>query len=1152
MPEPNYCALLDKIVEFRAGPLQGKPSDRTLAAAVGGSPTKIGYWLRGERFPQEIDPLLRLIRAVRTQAVTIRAHETPDGVVVLDERLWRRAYADEAHRRAEGTQTAVEVAQARIVLAQMRPGRPLADVTDPFQLEVHRAISSSEADLPVLPEYVEREHDRILAEVVNRATDGQSRIAVLVGGSATGKTRTLWEALGHLRERSGAWRVWHPIEPTRPDAVLNQLANVGAHTVIWLNEAQEYLSPDGLGEKVAASLRSVLHDPSRAPVLVLATLWPDHWNTLTTRTRRDPHSQARELLDGHQIRLPDAFTDKDLAALAELAGRDSRLEEAGGGAHRGQIVQYLAGVPVLMDRYHTARSATRALIDAAMDARRLGAGPNIPLAWLAKAAPGYLDDTEWNATSDDWLAQSLEYVTQDCNGIPGILTPVKDARLRNQRTRRPAADTGLVSEPIGRDTQGPQFQLADYVAQYGRRHRTNQIPPVDFWTAAASHAHHTDLNSLGDAAWDRGLYRDSAQLHKHATAYGNPHAATSLVVRLRDLHPDDPRPALWAAEHLPLDDPQAVARLLYALREARAKEQAGVLAVRAAAHVALDDPDVVVELLRALSITGTDGSAEGLLARDPAAHVSLDDPGAVTRLLSELARRRPFDDGQAGVLAGRAAAHVALDDPDVVAELLRALQSMRAGNWDDVLLVRSPAAHVSLDDARAVARLLFALGDVRANEHTGHLATRAATHTTLDSPAALFVLLDAMREVGARNDAHVLAARVAAHVTLDDPDVVADLLEALRNPWAAQHARALMAREPATHVALDNPAGLRRLMDALREAGAGEQADALAARAVEHVNFDDPAGLNRLMDALREAGAGEQADALATKAAAHVALDDPGAVARLLEALHKAQAGEQTRTLLARDPTAHIGLTNPGAVYSLMQALRAAGAGEEADALAARAAAHVILEDPYAVAGLLSALEESGAAAAADVLAARAATHVSLDDHYAVAMLLKALRKAGNGEHADTLLARDPTARLAFDDPGAVATLLNALRRAGAGELASALATRAAAHVTLDNPGAVAMLLNTFWLAGAGEEVGVLAERVVAHVAPDNLTAVTTLLDALRSAGASEQAGALARGLPAAGRFAQFCQIISRSEEFRFGREPDGSAVEMWAWEDLD
>ena len=164
-------------------------------------------------------------------------------------------------------------------------GRPLAEVTDPFALEVHRPVQPEDAPpgLPVLPPYVPREHDEVLGQVVAAAADGRSGIAVLVGGSSTGKTRACWEALALLRDRDPAWRLWHPIDPSRPDAALAELAGVRPRTVVWLNEAQFYLDPAGagLGERVAAGLRELLRDPARGPVLVLATLWPEFWDSLT-------------------------------------------------------------------------------------------------------------------------------------------------------------------------------------------------------------------------------------------------------------------------------------------------------------------------------------------------------------------------------------------------------------------------------------------------------------------------------------------------------------------------------------------------------------------------------------------------------------------------------------------------------------------------------------------------------------------------------------------------------------------------------------------------------------------------------------------------------------------------------------------------------
>src|SRR4051794_20292522 len=76
-------------------------------------------------------------------------------------------------------------------------GRPINELTDPFELEVHRAIEAPghNSSLPLLPPYVPRAHDVRLRDVVGVAAAGASRMVALVGGSSTGKTRACWEAI---------------------------------------------------------------------------------------------------------------------------------------------------------------------------------------------------------------------------------------------------------------------------------------------------------------------------------------------------------------------------------------------------------------------------------------------------------------------------------------------------------------------------------------------------------------------------------------------------------------------------------------------------------------------------------------------------------------------------------------------------------------------------------------------------------------------------------------------------------------------------------------------------------------------------------------------------------------------------------------------
>ncbi|MDQ1052061.1 hypothetical protein [Streptomyces sp. V4I2] len=996
-------------------------------------------------------------------------------------------------------------------------GRPISDLRDDVRLVldrglgIHPALDTEGARdrFGILPDYVPRDHDARLRTVVDAAVAGHSGIAVLVGGSSTGKTRALWEAVATLPD---GWRLWHPLTPTAPDAALAALPDIAPKTVVWLNEAQHYLAPDPLGEQVAAGLRKLLTDPSRAPVLILGTLWLEHWDTLTTRDR---HPGARALLGGHKIDVPKAFTPADLAALDATGDADPRLTHAAQHACDAQVTQYLAGVPYLIDRYHAAEGATLALTHAAMDARRLGAGLHIPLDWLADAAPGYLTDTEYHMLDGDWLSKALAYVITPCNGIPGILTAVTTSRPRNQRTSRRPAASSVLADRRAPSQQGPRYLLADYLDQHGRRHRAEKIPPIDFWSAASTHAHPADLTTIARAAWARGLYRDATQLHKRATTQGDSNAASTLVYHLHTLHPADHRPAAWAAAHVALDNPYAVIRLLVELREAGAHEQIRVLAERAAAQVALDDSRAVARLLEGMREAGAHEQIR-VLAERAAAQVALDDSQGVVRLLVELREAGAHE--QIRVLAERAAAQVALDDPAAVAEILEGLQVVVAGEQIAALLARGPAAHVVLDDPAAVAEMLEGLQVVAAKEQiTALLARDPAANVLCHNPRPLGRLLEALHEVGAQEQVTVLAERAATDVLLDDPGDVA------------------------------------RLLDGLWEVGAQEQVTVLAERAAAGVLLDDPGDVTRLLAELHEVGAQEQATLLAERDAARDALNESYAVAEILNELQQGQTWEQIAALLDRDPAAHVVLTDLYAVALLLEELREFGAQAQVAALIEGAAADEVVDDVRAVVRLLEGLRQAGAQEHATALPERAASCLFFGATYTVGNILDRLREAGLQEHATALPERAASC-LFFGATYTVGNILDRLREAGLQEQVAALLDwNPAAQVVLEHPHAVARLLDWLREGGMHEQVAAFLDRNPgAQVALGHPQAVTKLLNALQGAGAHEQCTVLTERLPAAGQFDLFIDLGGNRQEFRFGREPNGLAAPSWTWDDLE
>ena len=960
-------------------------------------------------------------------------------------------------------------------------GRLLAEVRDPFALEVHRPVQPDDPlpglpGLPDLPAYVPRRHDAKLAAVVRAAAGGSSGIATLVGGSSAGKTRACWEALEPLRQ-AGGWRLWHPRDPGRPEATLRELPEVGPRTVVWLNEAQEYLSGND-GERVAAGLRTLLADPARAPALVLGTLWPEHHASLT----RNPAAQARQLLDGTVIQVPAAFTGADLAALGQAAKADPRLAQAAERAEDGQVTQYLAGAPALIERFRAAPPAAKALILAAMDARRLGAGPALPLAFLEDAAPGYLPGAEWDALGEDWAEQALDYTAVPCKGARGPLTRIRP---------RPAGSGRNRGGPGPVPAAGTAYRLADYLDQHGRAERAEEMPPREFWTAAAASADGDDQRALGDAARARGLYQDAARLRKNASAHGSARAAQALISTLLALHPDDVRPAQWAADRVDVRNPFEVAHLLEAMRQAGAAEQVNAVASRAADHADLSDLHAVAHLLEAMRQAGAGEQAHTLASR-AADHADLSRPRDVARLLDSLRETGAAE--QATAVAIRAADHADLSDLGDVAFLLDTM--VRAGTAEQATILAAHAAdHADLSDPFGAAHLLDSMPQAGAAERVGAVATRAVGQADLSDPVGAARLLNSMQAAGAAEQASALTTRAAGHAGLSIPVRVAVLLDTMQQDGAAEQAAAL-ARRAVDCTDLSDPGDVAALLRSMPQAGRAEQAAALARRAADHAeraDLGDPRRAADLLDVMRQVGAAEPATALATRAATDARLSHLSHVARLLDSMREMGATKQVSALATR-AAGYVGLSDLFGLAVLLDSMREAGAAEQVTALARRAAHDADLSDPFAAAKLLDSMREAGAAEQAIALARRAAGHADLSDLFGAAVLLDRMREMG------------------------------------AADQVTALARRAADHVCLSDP-------------SAGRAAG--RRRL------SDSSGVERLADSMREAGAAEQVATLAARMPAAGMFPAFLRLREAQVLFRFGRGIDGTPASPWGWDDL-
>jgi len=484
-------------------------------------------------------------------------------------------------------------------------GRPIAQC-NPHDLEVHPAAApppTKDGSSPVaaerqwaasaLPAYVRRPHDGQLAELVAATvSDGRSRMAVLVGSSSTGKTRACWEAVQPLAEVG--WRLWHPFDPTRAEAALADLVRVGPCTVVWLNEAQHYLGAGrGLGERIGAALHGLLTEPARGPILVLGTLWPEYAEAYAKLPRvgeEDPHSQVRELLAGRLIHLPDSFDATAEAAAQSLAAAgDRQLAHALESASDGRLTQFLAGAPELLHRYETATPAARAVLDAALDARRLGSGLHQALSFLEAAAEGYLTDDDYDTLADNWLEQALADLSRP---VHGNLAPLRRVRPRSARV-----PTGPM----------PVYRLADYLEQHGRSQRRLLCPPASFWHGACDHLTAADERvALGESARLRWRLQVAAELFRAPAATGHPEALLGLARIHFTLGSDQHAEDLYGLAA----DAGSVAALgdLYWLRKQAGDEEAARLLDQRAADAG--------DLIATLRVSSANMSEEDRAAQD--------------------------------------------------------------------------------------------------------------------------------------------------------------------------------------------------------------------------------------------------------------------------------------------------------------------------------------------------------------------------------------------------------------------------------------------------------------------------------------------------------------------------------------------------------
>ena len=146
-----------------------------------------------------------------------------------------------------------------------------------------------------------------------------------------------------------------------------------------------------------------------------------------------------------------------------MASADPRLAKALADPDYN-VTEVLAGAPQLIARYEQASEEQRAVLNAAIDARRLGIQAPLTATLLRAAARGYLRTLH---PDDTWLPPALAELTRDDRPQDHATAPLIPV-LNEEK-----------SEILG-------YTVADYLTQHASRERRYARVPASTWEALSA------------------------------------------------------------------------------------------------------------------------------------------------------------------------------------------------------------------------------------------------------------------------------------------------------------------------------------------------------------------------------------------------------------------------------------------------------------------------------------------------------------------------------------------------------------------------------------------------------------------------------------------------------------------------------------------
>ncbi|WP_421107026.1 hypothetical protein [Streptomyces sp. NEAU-S77] len=380
---------------------------------------------------------------------------------------------------------------------------PLAGRADPSSLGVHRALTLDPTS--ALPPYVPRDQDEELHQHLEQAA-AEGGLVVVAGQSTAGKTRS---AAQKLVEVLGEYHLGVPDTPDEArQAALAILKAAPLPCVLWLDDADRFLGPDGLTPRLLEKMR--VHQ-----TVVLATIRTERYTAImsptgTSMTRTPPRLeanviQARFLEQGSLICYDRRWSKGEVRRAREMG--DPRLDRAAASAGQYGIAEWLAAGPQIHQELEAAWSPGAhprgaALVQAAIELERAGLYRPLPRDLVIGLHELYLQQQHGHLLDPEPLEQAVGWATAARYGTTRPLqpTPIPDTwwafdylvDAAEQRNVPIAEATWDAAIDYADELPDDLYRIGAAAAHQGERHIAAQA-----WRPLAENGHGVAALGLG-------------------------------------------------------------------------------------------------------------------------------------------------------------------------------------------------------------------------------------------------------------------------------------------------------------------------------------------------------------------------------------------------------------------------------------------------------------------------------------------------------------------------------------------------------------------------------------------------------------------------------------------------------------------------------